>query len=249
MLAILKLLFNYWRRSFAWIFSFIFPLLTLLIFKNFTSVPSLLPNFLVSTAISNGVFGLAITYSDLKNSVIMKKIRATPLPQWKVVGGIITFNTLLSFLGGIWVFFMGSFIYRNEPTMTFSHVNWIYLSVALLLATLTGSLIGFFLGSISSDTRTTANLAFFINTPSNFLAGIFVPMKLLLKNDTLTKIAKFFPYSCPVSIANHAFSHSNFSAVSGELLFQTYHWPIIFSLIWIVGLFLLNLLVYRSQKY
>jgi hypothetical protein len=29
----------------------------------------------------------------------------------------------------------------------------------------------------------------------------------------------------------------------------TYHWPIIFCLIWISGLFLLNLLVYRFQKY
>ncbi|KLL01660.1 MAG: integral membrane protein [Mycoplasmataceae bacterium RC_NB112A] len=247
MLAILKLLFNYWKRSFAWIFSFIFPLLTLLIFKNFTSVNALLPNFLVSTALSNGVFGLAITYYDLKNSVIMKKIRATPLPQWKVVGGIITFNTLISLLGGIWVFFMGSIFCRSE--MTFSHVNWFYLLIALLLATLTGSLIGFLLGSAAPDLRTAGNLAFFINTPSNFLAGIFVPMNILLKNETLSWIAKFFPYSYPVSIANHAFSHSNFTAIQNQLLFQTYHWPTFFSLIWISGLFGLNLLVYRSQKY
>src|SRR5687767_7635152 len=116
---------------------------------------------------------------------------------------------------------MGSLFYHSQ--MTFSHVNWFYLLIALLLATLTGSLIGFFLGSISPDLRTASNLAFFINTPSNFLAGTFVPMNILLKNKTLTKIAKFFPYSYPVSIANHAFSHSNFFAIQNQLLFQTYH--------------------------
>lgn len=247
MLAILKLLFNYWKRSFAWVFSFIFPLLTLLIFKNFTSVDSLLPNFLVSTALSNAVFGLAITYTDLKNSVIMKKIRATPLPQWKVVGGIITFNTLISLLGGIWVFLMGSLFYHSQ--ITFNHVNWFYLLVALFLATLTGSLIGFLLGSISPNLRIASNLAFFINTPSNFLAGIFVPMNILLENNTLSRIAKFFPYSYPVSIANHAFSHSNLSAIQNKLLFSTYYWPITFSLVWISVLFSLNLLVYHFQKY
>ena len=246
MLAVLKLLFNYWKRSFAWIFSFIFPLLTLFIFKNFTSVQALLPNFLISTALGNGVFGLAITYSDLKNSVIMKKIRTTPLPQWKVVGGIITFNTLISLLGGIWVFSIGSFFYRSQ--ITFNYINWFYLLVALLLATLMGSLIGFFLGSIAPDLKTAGNLAFFINTPSNFLAGIFVPIERFESN-ALKQIAKFFPYSYPVSIANRAFSHANPVAIRNQLLFSTYHWPIFFSLVWIGSSFLLNLLVYRSQKY
>jgi len=248
MLAILKLLFNYWKRSYSWIFSFIFPLLTLFIFKTFTPAQTLLPNFLISVAISNGVFGLAITYSDLKNSIIMKKIRATPLPQWKVVGGIITFNTLLSLLASGWVFLVGSVFYYSE--ITFSSINWFYLILAVLLATLLGSLIGFLLGSISPDLRTTSNLAFFINTPSNFLAGVYVPMKMVLENEPLSLIAKFFPYSYPVSIANHAFLHYNPPLfIQDSLLFLTYHWPIIFCLIWISGLFYLNLLVYRFQKY
>ena len=247
MLAILRLLFNYWKRSYSWIFSFIFPLLTLFIFKTFTPVQTLLPNFLISAALSNGVFGLAITYADLKNSVIMKKIRATPLPQWKVVGGVITFNTLLSLLASGWVFLMGSVFYHSE--IVFSSINWFYLILAVLLATLLGSLIGFFLGSVSPDLRTAGNLAFFINTPSNFLAGIFVPMDILLKNQTLSRIAKFSPYSYPASIANQAFSHHSPLPIQGSLLFLTYHWPIIFCLVWISGLFLLNLLVYRLQKY
>ncbi|MCE8159050.1 MAG: ABC transporter permease [Candidatus Moeniiplasma glomeromycotorum] len=208
---------------------------------------TLLPNFLISTALSNGVFGLAITYADLKSSMIMKKIRATPLPQWKVVGGVIIFNTLLSLLASGWVFLMGSLFYHSE--VNFTSVNWFYLILAVLLATLLGSLIGFLLGSISPDLRTAGNFAFFINTPSNFLAGIFVPMNILLKNQTLSRIAKFFPYSYPVSIANRAFSHYNPPFIQGSLLFLTYHWPIVFCLIWISGLFLLNLLVYRSQKY
>src|SRR6266540_2797650 len=103
--------------------------------------------------------------------------------------------------------------------------------LAALLATLLGSLIGFLIGSIASDLRIASNLAFFINTPSNFLAGIYVPMKIMLKENNLSLIAKFFPYSYPVSIANHAFSHYQPPLVQDSLLFTNYLLPIIFSLI------------------
>jgi len=86
-----------------------------------------------------------------------------------------------------------------------------------------GSLIGFFLGSIAPDLRTASSLAFFINTSSNFLAGVYVPMKIMLEKDSLSLIAKFFPYSYPVYIANQAFSHYKPSFTQGSLLFSTYH--------------------------
>ena len=70
----------------------------MIIFHTFTPAPVLLPSLLISTSLSAGVFGLAIIYAELKNSVIMKKIRATPLPRWKVVSEIIAFNTLVSLL-------------------------------------------------------------------------------------------------------------------------------------------------------
>ena len=89
------------------------------------------------------------------------------------------------------------------------------------MATLLGSLIGFLLGSISPDLRTAGNLAFFINMPSTFLAGIYVPIRMIKEKETLSLIAKFFPYSYPVCIANHAFSHPN--PIQNNLLFQTYH--------------------------
>jgi ABC-type multidrug transport system permease subunit len=124
---------------------------------------------------------------------------------------------------------MGSLFYHSE--INFASINLFYLILAVFLATLLGSLIGFFLGSIAPDLRTTSSLAFFINTSSNFLAGVYVPMKIMLEKGSLSLIAKFFPYSYPVCIANRAFSHYKPSFIQGSLLFSTYHWPIVFCLI------------------
>ena len=218
----------------------------MMIFQTFTPASTLLPNLLVSSALSNGVFGLAIIYSELRNSVIMKKIRATPLPQWKVVGGIISFNVFISLLANCWIFGVGAFFYRSD--IIFSQINWFYLILAVFLATLLGSLFGFLIGSVAPNIQAAGNFAFFINMPSAFLSGIYVPMRQLLKNNNLALVAKFIPYSYPVNIANRAFSHYNLDSVKDNLLFANYHLPIIFSLLWIFGLFGLVLFVYRVRK-
>ena len=141
---------------------------------------------------------------------------------------------------------MGTFFYRSDIIL--SQINWFYLLLGVFLATLLGSLLGFLIGSVAPNIQAAGNFAFFINMPSAFLSGIYVPMAQLLKNNKLTLVAKFIPYSYPVNIANRAFSHYNLDSVKDNLLFANYRLPIIFSLLWIVGLFGLALLVYQTRK-
>ena len=62
-------------------FGFVFPIFYLLLFQLFIPLQSYLPMLLISTTLGSGIFGLGITYADIKNSVIIKKIRTLPLPK------------------------------------------------------------------------------------------------------------------------------------------------------------------------
>ena len=95
--------------------------------------------------------------------------------------------------------------------------------LGIFLATWLGSVIGFLIGSIAPNLQAAGNFAFFLNMPFSFLSGIYVPIEQLRKSGkTLLRIAKFIPYSGPVSIANRAFSHYNLEVVKDNLLFSNY---------------------------
>lgn len=239
-------MFNYWKRSPSWMFGFIFPIFYLFLFRLLIPLQSYLPMLLISTTLGSGIFGLSITYADIRNSVIIKKIRTLPLSKWKVVGGIISFNFFITCLTCCWIFLVSTLFFRSE--LTFIHINWFYLILGFFLTAFLASTIGFLIGSLVANTRDAGNFAFLVSMPAGFFSGQYIPMKKILENDKLGAIAKFIPFSYLTDIMGRAFSHYNLSAVKDNLLFTNYWQPIIFSSLWIVGLFLLALHVYKSQK-
>ncbi|MCE8169345.1 MAG: ABC transporter permease [Candidatus Moeniiplasma glomeromycotorum] len=237
-------MFNYWKRSPGWMFGFIFPIFYLLLFRLFIPLQSYLPLLLISTTLGSGIFGLGITYADIKNSVIIKKIRVLPIPKWKVVSGIISFNFFITCLTNLWIFLFATLFFRSE--LNFTHINWFYLVVGFFLATLMASIIGFLIGSLASNIQDAGNFAFFITMPASFFSGQYIPIKAISRE--LGTVAKIIPFSYLNDIMKRAFSHYNLSAIKDNLLFANYWQPIIFSLLWIIGLFWLVLIIYKFQK-
>jgi ABC-type multidrug transport system permease subunit len=92
------------------------------------------------------------------------------------------------------------------------------------------SIIGFLIGSISSNVRDANNYAVLINLPAGFFSGQNIPMKMI-KESNLSQISKFVPFSYPVDIISRAFYHYNLSEVENSLLFTDYLKPIIFALL------------------
>jgi ABC-2 type transport system permease protein len=242
MLAIFKLMFNYWKRSPGWMFGFIFPIFYLLLFQLFIPLQSYLPMLLISTTLGSGIFGLGITYADIKNSVIIKKIRTLPLPKWKVVSGIISFNFFITCLTNCWIFLFSALFFHSE--LNFAYINWFYLVLGFFLAAFMASIIGFLIGSLAANVQDAGNFAFFVTMPSSFFSGQYIPIKKI--SSKLGTVAKFIPFSYLNDIMKRAFSHYNISAIQDNLLFADYWQPIAFSLIWIVILFLLALYIYNS---
>jgi len=247
MLNIIKLLFNYWKRSMGVPFCFVFPIISLLVFRSFTPLQSILPTILISSSLSNGIFGLGITYADIRNSVIMKKIRTLPLPKWKVILGIISFNFFIICLSSLWIFSFAVLFFRSG--INFSQINWFYFILAIFLAITMGSVTGFLVGSFAPNAADAASSAFIIiSTPVTFFSGQYIQINLLKKSNILSSIAKLFPFTYPFDIIRRSSFHNNLPAISNNLLFTDYLKPIIFSLLWISSLFVLAFYVYNSQK-
>lgn len=247
MLTIFKLMFNYWKRSAGVLFGFVFPLLSLLVFRSFIPLQAILPMMLISNSLGSGIFGLGITYADIRNSVIIKKIRTLPLPKWKVVSGIISFNFFISCLSNLWIFSFAALFFRSE--INFSQINWLYLVLAVFLAITMASIIGFIIGSLASNSITAGNFAFLIMSfPVTFFSGQYIPISSIKNSDKLTLIAKSIPFSYPFDIIRRASLPDNLPTSGDNLLFTSYYWPVIFALIWIVSLLFLAFFVYQLKK-
>lgn len=239
-------MFNYWRRSPAnWFFNFIFPLLFLAFFRNFIPLASLLPMFLVSTSFRNGVSSLAIAYTELKQSAILKKIPLLPLTRSKVVTGLIFFNSSLILSVDLWIFSWAGLLFGSE--INFGQVKWFYFFLALFLGTLLASLVGFLIGSWVSNPQSASNYLIITNLLATFFSGQNIPIEWIKKSSAMTRIAKLTPFSYPVNLAIRAFSHGNLidQSIQANLLFDNYWQPLIFCLAWIAILLLLAFWIHR----
>src|SRR3984893_7971998 len=116
---------SYWRNPAAAGFSFVFPILLLLIFastgKNST-ITSLGPgkiNFVqyyIPAIVAFGVMGacftnLAINMTFKRESGVLKRVRGTPLPAWAYLGGVVGNSVIVSVILAALVTGMGMAFY------------------------------------------------------------------------------------------------------------------------------------------
>lgn len=116
MLAIQKLLFKTWLRSPGPFFSFIFPLVLLLILGIVFPSPVnvLLPGIIASGATALGASSMAISVVSFRNSVILKRIAITPLRKSDFIIGVVIFYVMVAicmvfFITGVAVALYGDF--------------------------------------------------------------------------------------------------------------------------------------------
>lgn len=110
------------------------------------------------------------------------------------------------------------------------------------------SIIGFIIGSLASNTITAGNFAFLImNLPVTIFSGQYVSISRIKESENLTLVAKLIPFSYLFDIIRRA-SADNPLNISDNVIFINYYQPIIFALLWIVGLLFLAFYVYQVKK-
>lgn len=258
MSAILVLLFHHVRKSFQTIFlGFILPIILLMILMAIMGtlddrvhklIGFVVPALCMSVAPILGIVSLASSYADLKNSIVIKRIGATPLKNWQFITCVILFYTFLILIGIFWVLSFGSAVYHQD--IHFEFVNWGYLILAALLIAIMSSIFGLMIGIVANDSPTANALGFVTYIPTAFLSGQYIPYFIFSEKSSLAIIAKIIPFSYPVSIMNRAWNHFNSTDWIAERvsMIDNYWIPIVVSFAWIIGLVGVVSLLYRFRR-
>jgi ABC-2 type transport system permease protein len=202
---------SYWRNPAAAGFSFVFPILLLLIFastsKNAT-ITTLGPgkiNFVqyyIPAVVAFGVMGvcftnLAISMTFKRDQGVLKRVRGTPLPPWAYLGGVVGNAVIVSIILSALVIGVG---------ITFYSVTWPGHLLALILTMAVGAATFCGLGLAtttvipnSDAAPAIVNIVFF---PLVAISGVFFPVQ---KGSTLAKIGSVFPMKHFIDATFNAF--------------------------------------------
>lgn len=252
MLAMFQLLFGYFKKSFHSIFfGFIFPIIMLTILvavlNNRNAAQTVLPGLVMSTSPVLGIVTLSMTYSDFKQSIIIKRIGATPLRPWQFISSILIFHVILIFIGSFWTLGIGAALYHSQ--INWGIINWGFIILAILLLSIMCSAIGIMVGILASDFKVANAFALLLYLPTSFLSGQYIPYMAIKGQPVLVIIAKIIPFSYPVSIMNRGWS--NYAAPNDLInaaLFNNYWLPILVSLIWISALIAGAIMAYKYRR-
>ena len=174
----------FWRNPIAAFFTFVFPLMFMIIFNVlFGGTSGLGGGLRVADFYTPGVIVLGVitaTYTNIAMMVtaardlgILKRMRGTPLPPWAFMAGRIVHAVLLSFLLVVIVAVFGSVFYSVR-------LPWDRLpALVLTLAIGAGSFcaLGLAIAGLVPNADSAPAIVQFSVLPLNFISNVFVDMR------------------------------------------------------------------------
>ncbi len=188
---------SYWRNPAAAGFSFVFPILLLVIFSSTSgnSKISQLGNipyaqYYIPSIVAFGIMGvtftnLAISVSFKREAGTLKRVRGAPLPAWIYLGGLIGNSVVVGILLTVLVIAFGVVAYG----VSFPG-NALGLTATLIVGAACFCALGLAVTTVIPNADAApaiVNLVFF---PLLFISGTFFPIS---RGSVLAKIASVFP--------------------------------------------------------
>jgi ABC-2 type transport system permease protein len=214
---------SFWRNPAAAGFSFVFPILIMVIFSstsgnnriselgniNYTQyyIPAIVAFGIMGTTFTN----LAVSVTFKREAGTLKRIRGAPLPSWIYLGGLIGNSVVVGILLTIIVITFGVVAYSvTLPGNLFA------LALTLTVGAASFCALGLAMTTVIPNADAApaiVNLVFF---PLLFISGTFFPIS---KGSALTKIAAVFPVRHFITGTFAAFDQSARSSLRvGDLL-------------------------------
>lgn len=190
----------FWRNPAAAVFTFIFPLMFLVIFtalfgnnqvfvfgrpiSTSTYYVSAIAAFSIITATYTN---LAISVCLHRDSGVLKRVRGTPLPAWAHMFGRIAHSIIVALLLVTIVAAFGALLYNAEvPTKTF----WAFLAT-IAVGAASFSALGLAITCAIPNADASPAIVNVSILPLLFLSDIFIP--IMDPNAWHVSVAKFFP--------------------------------------------------------
>jgi len=166
----------FWRNRESAVFVFIFPLMLFLLLgsvyngriEGHPAADVLLAGLLGYGAANTAFAGIAIALVIRRESGLLKRLRATPLPKWVYLASILCSTLIVFVLQVVCLFVMGEVLFGTAwPTEIFS------LALAVLLGVGAFAGLGFAAASLIRSAEGSSAVVNLILLPMAFLSGSF----------------------------------------------------------------------------
>lgn len=149
------------------------------------SVSFFVPSILAMALMQLGIFA-AIPLVEQREKLILKRLNATPLPRWTLVGSNVIVRLLIAaaqtaIIVGIGVAALGVEIVGN----------WALIAGFVVLGALSFTAIGYVIASFARTEEAANGMTQIVQLPLMFLSGIFFPLEVM--PEWLRGVATFLP--------------------------------------------------------
>ncbi len=149
------------------------------------SVSFFVPSILAMALMQLGVFA-AIPLVQQREKLILKRLNATPLPRWTLVGSNVVVRLLIAAAQAVIIIGIGIAVLGVEVIG-----NWPLIAGFVVLGALTFTSVGYVIASFARTEEAATGLTSVVQFPLMFLSGIFFPLEVM--PEWLRGVATFLP--------------------------------------------------------
>lgn len=145
----------------------------------------LVPSILGMSVMQLGVFAAVPLVAD-RQKLILKRLHATPLRRWQLVGSNVIMRLLIAIVQTVIIIAVGSLVFGVEISG-----NWLLIGGLVVLGSLTFIALGYVIGSFAATEEAANGMTSVVQFPLMFLSGIFFPIDAM--PDALQTVARAMP--------------------------------------------------------
>ncbi len=223
-MAVYKLFNRYYIKSFFGpFFTFVFPVMLYGILGSIMNANLLFAGMIAMSALGTGISGMPFAILELKKSVLMKRIGASPVKPSVFTTVIITYYTLTIFISILWlmiwslIFFQNPEIFKPLGTVV-GFFGFLYGNILNIVVSLA---VGFAISAVSKSEVQAQTFGMLIYFPSTFLSGQFVSIDSIANSEVMNWISRFIPFRYTTMLIVESWSgnqHLNFAGQTIDIV-------------------------------
>ena len=187
---------SFWRNPQSAVFTFIFPVVFVTIigalfggvgrspyFGGLSALQYYVPTIAALSVLGSCYGQLAVALAMRRQTGILKRARATPLPAWAYFGGLLAHCVLVSAIDIMLIVSVGRLYGIPFPT------HWLAIGLTLVLGAASFCALGVAVASVISNAEAAPAVAQLVLFPLLFVSGTYMPIHSQLVN----RIAGWLP--------------------------------------------------------
>jgi ABC-2 type transport system permease protein len=153
--------------------------------QDLTFISYLVPSILGMSLMQLGIFSAIPLVAD-REKHILKRLQATPLRRWQLVGSNVLMRLLISVVQTVIIVAVGAGVFKVQIAG-----NWLLIGGLVILGSMTFIALGYVIASFAKTEEAANGMTSVVQFPLMFLSGTFFPIDAM--PDALRTIARAMP--------------------------------------------------------